>query len=318
MDALSASQDFAIVIPSDAVTVAAEIANRHASAKLFADYRSRRAANTLRRQDAALSAFAYYLCSVRVSADPVPLVSEPAAWSGMTWGLVAGFARWLLQRGYAIGTGNGRLCAVKVYAQLAMQAGAIDRSEWIAIQAVKGYGHAEGRHIDEGRARVRVGHKKAEPVTLTEAQAVQLKRGQPDTPQGRRDALMLCLLLDHRYARGSGCAAGGRPRPGSGGDPLLPVKGGQGADAPADARYAARGEGLRRGRRCAGRGAAVTQPATRWRPGAGGLVDAEVVKASEGAGPPRLGRGCGRGRGAESARPAALLGDAGGEERDAD
>jgi integrase len=37
---------------------------------------------------------------------------------------------------------------------------------------------------------------------LTEAQAAELKRYQPDTPQGRRDALLLCLLLDHGLRAG--------------------------------------------------------------------------------------------------------------------
>ena len=38
--------------------------------------------------------------------------------------------------------------------------------------------------------------KKAEPVPLTPGQAAKL-RTQPDTPQGRRDGLLLALLLDH-------------------------------------------------------------------------------------------------------------------------
>ena len=42
----------------------------------------------------------------------------------------------------------------------------------------------------------RKGAKKAQPVALTPDQAARLK-AQPDTPQGRRDALLLCLLLDH-------------------------------------------------------------------------------------------------------------------------
>jgi integrase len=42
----------------------------------------------------------------------------------------------------------------------------------------------------------RIGHKKAEHISISKDQARQLKN-QPDTPQGRRDALLMCLLLDH-------------------------------------------------------------------------------------------------------------------------
>jgi integrase len=46
------------------------------------------------------------------------------------------------------------------------------------------------------RIPTRKGAKKAQPVSLTPEQAARLK-AQPDTPLGRRDALLLCLLLDH-------------------------------------------------------------------------------------------------------------------------
>ena len=42
----------------------------------------------------------------------------------------------------------------------------------------------------------RIGAKKAEPLLLTAAQVAALK-DQPNTPQGRRDRLLMCLLLDH-------------------------------------------------------------------------------------------------------------------------
>jgi integrase len=94
------------------------------------------------------------------------------------------------------GTVNSALSTVKVYARLAMQAGALDRAEYVALRAVQGYGHTEGKRVDEARATARVGAKKAEPVPLSWEQIHRLKT-QPNTPQGRRDALLLCLLLDH-------------------------------------------------------------------------------------------------------------------------
>src|SRR5436305_6952877 len=64
------------------------------------------------------------------------------------------------------------------------------------IKMVSGYRHKEGRNVDQKREVTRVGNKKAEAVQITVEQARALK-GQPDTPQGRRDAFLLCLLLDH-------------------------------------------------------------------------------------------------------------------------
>src|SRR5438034_10985201 len=54
----------------------------------------------------------------------------------------------------------------------------------------------EGRNVDQKREVTRVGTKKAEAVPLTQEQARALKE-QSNTPQGRRDALLMCLLLDH-------------------------------------------------------------------------------------------------------------------------
>ena len=61
---------------------------------------------------------------------------------------------------------------------------------------MRGYGRTEDKHVDNARTPTRKGAKKARPVSLTLEQAARLK-AQPDTPQGRRDALLLCLLLDH-------------------------------------------------------------------------------------------------------------------------
>jgi integrase len=195
-----------LILTEDAarsLTLAGQLANGAAARGLFADYRERLAPNTRRRHANTLALFGACL------GDPQPhgagilgaprgaeLASSPTAWAGVTWGLVSLFQRWLLRGGYAIGTVNGHLSTVKTYARLAMLAGALDRGEHGAILAVKGFRHGEAKHVDELRAVTRNGAKKAEPVALTTAQAAEL-RAQPDTPQGRRDGLLLALLLDH-------------------------------------------------------------------------------------------------------------------------
>src|SRR5215213_11909439 len=80
-------------------------ADQFARTGVFADYQARRARNTLRRQLDDLATFADYLAAVQFYAEARDeaqrLYRDPATWSGMTYGLIAGFVRWLLQNGYA-------------------------------------------------------------------------------------------------------------------------------------------------------------------------------------------------------------------------
>lgn len=188
-----------------------EVANQVASRHTFTRYRERKAANTRRRHDADLSLFAEYLASVgavMASSPSAPpkrrpghfvrgeMASDPGAWQGVTWGLVEAFKPWLLAAGYSIASVNAALSTVKSYADLAAKAGAIDPNEARLIASIKGFSHGEGLNIDKQRHPARIGPKKAAWVILTTGQAKALK-SQPDTPQGRRDALLMCLLLDH-------------------------------------------------------------------------------------------------------------------------
>lgn len=180
--------------------VVGKAADQAARATVFDDYRDRRAANTLLRQDHDLALFANYLADVTYFADAggkAELLSrDPSAWSNVTHGLIEGFVRWQLQRGYAVGSVNVRLSTVKQYAKLAYKAGAIADDQYSLIRAVTGYAHKEWVRVDAKRDTTRVGAKKAAAVVLTRPQMKALKT-QPDTPQGRRDALLMCLLLDH-------------------------------------------------------------------------------------------------------------------------
>jgi integrase len=76
----------------------------------------------------------------------------------------------------------------------------ISTDEYALIRAVEGYRLKEGKRVDEKRAEAgvetRQGAKKATAVHISHDQARALK-SQPDTPQGRRDAVLMCLLLDH-------------------------------------------------------------------------------------------------------------------------
>lgn len=185
--------------------IVADTADVFARSGVFADYATRRAANTLRRQKADLALFAEYLAAIRfyerASAHKADaLQTDAAEWANITYGVVAGFVRWQLQQGYAIASINVRLSTVKQYAKLAFQAGTLSADQHALIRTVTGYQYKEQGRVDEKRAKdglpTRKGSKKAQSVSLTPAQAKALKQ-QPDTPQGRRDALLMCLLLDH-------------------------------------------------------------------------------------------------------------------------
>jgi integrase len=81
-----------------------------------------------------------------------------------------------------------------------LDAWAISPEESILIASVQEYANKEARHIGEKRRADGVdtlkGAKKAKAVTIPEDIARTLKE-QPDMPRGRRDNLIMCLLLDY-------------------------------------------------------------------------------------------------------------------------
>jgi integrase len=183
-----------IISPPDALAIAGQAANHAAAANVFEDYQQRIARNTARRQDADLRLFETFLAVAGLYV--CGLATDAECWRGMTWGIVAAFVQWQLQQGYAVGSVNVRLATVKRYCELAHQAGSVSAEAYTAIKTVKGYGRNQGKKVDEKRTATRLGDKKAAATGLTKEQADRLKQ-QPDTPQGRRDALLMCLLLDH-------------------------------------------------------------------------------------------------------------------------
>ena len=106
-----------------------------------------------------------------------------------------------LLQGYSVGSANVNLSTIKTYARLAIKAGVVDPAESQLIDTVHARSRRRDRQrIDEQRRNenipTRIGAKKAEPLLLTAAQTAAIKQ-QPDTPQGRRDRLLMCLLLEH-------------------------------------------------------------------------------------------------------------------------
>lgn len=200
MHILAISNNMLPELPSK-LAQAGQVANQIASKHVFQDYRERKAKNTLRRQDADLALFAKFHNHLHsTDLEPGKFAREPEAWNGITWGLLVGFVRWMLVQGYAVGSVNVRLSTIKTYAKLAMHAGVLLPSEYALIRAVSGYSRKEAASVDEKRETAKIpkrkSTKKAESVILTQEQ-VQALKNQPDTPQGCRDAFLICLLVDH-------------------------------------------------------------------------------------------------------------------------
>jgi integrase len=183
---------------------AAQAADEAAARGVFARYRGDLAAETRRAQDADLARWARYLERVGVGDAGCSWAEDPECWRPVSWGLVEGFVKWQESEGFALSTVARALSTVRAYCKQAARAGAIAPDALRLIETVTAPKGKAARNRDAERAVTRrpgrgkggAGAKKIEPVRLSSAQARQLKQ-QLDTPQGRRDALLMCLLLDH-------------------------------------------------------------------------------------------------------------------------
>lgn len=191
------------------LVLAGQAANAVARRHVLADYLARLSRNTRDRQADTLATFETFLRGSGVE-GAVDLAGDLEAWRGITWGLVETFKRWLVVEGYAIGSINVMLSTLRVYAGLAGKAGVLDAGEVNAIRAVQGYTLADGRNLDKARGQSRRSRvttrragvvrtvertKKGQAVVLSDDDARRL-RTQSNTPRGRRDALLVGLLLD--------------------------------------------------------------------------------------------------------------------------
>lgn len=182
---------------------AGQAANRFTAENVFESHRKRKAQNTLRRQAAELRDFEDYLRLIIEQTGTYlelplnALANDPSVWAGVTHGLVETYLNWCLAEGYAIPSINLRLSTIRVYARLAAKAGYLPGEEIRDINALRAYGFGEAKRVNEKRSQQRVGKKKAEPTLITDELTEALIDQRPDTAQGRRDQLLMCVLLHH-------------------------------------------------------------------------------------------------------------------------
>src|SRR6266699_3319134 len=149
---------------------------------------------TVRRQKTDLATFARFLASIGTQAGD--FYNDLGAWQGIRAGLLEAFIEWQKLQGYSIGTINVRLATLKAYCHLAYEVGILDIDTHTHIQGVKGIQRKQARNIDARRSPTRVGYKKAQAVEIP----IELLPALKHPASGflaKRDALLMCLLLDH-------------------------------------------------------------------------------------------------------------------------
>ncbi|MEL6524098.1 MAG: tyrosine-type recombinase/integrase [Chloroflexota bacterium] len=206
-DIIQHSNDSNALAPQDAerLEAFAQVADRVTSDNRFAKYRDELTINTTRAHDYDLSVFADYLqrgALISITGDT--LASDPQAWASITYGIVETFTEWLISQGYALSTVNRRLATVRKYADLSFKAGVLDAQTIAMIKTVKGYTGKRAVNRDEKREQTRILRDNGKPIKKPENVRIPgsvVKKLKTDhdmsTPQGRRDAVLMSLLLDH-------------------------------------------------------------------------------------------------------------------------
>jgi len=191
---IATESSIAKVEPLRSMAEAARLAREYVRATKLTESQEGLRKETIRRQKTDLTPFATFLESIGVT--PGDFYNDLDAWAGITPDLIETFVQWQKRQGYAIGSINVRLATVKAYCHLAFSAGKLDTDTHTHIQGVKGIQRKQARNIDAGRETKRVGDKKAEPVDIPLELLYRLKH--PETGfLPKRDALLMCLLLDH-------------------------------------------------------------------------------------------------------------------------
>lgn len=183
--------------------IVGKAADQAARQNVFAEALAYKADNTLRAYKANLQTFCdEYLPAANIQRDVDAMMTDPAQWAFLTYGIVKGFREWMLQQGYALGTVTHKLSTVKRFAKLATEARVIDHDTADEISTVKGPPSGkQGKRLNERREEAgiprRMSKKKQETLLLTQPEIYKMLTEHPETPQGRRDRVMVCLGLEH-------------------------------------------------------------------------------------------------------------------------
>lgn len=149
----------------------------------------------------ALKRFCAFTAEQGVKLDPVRMHTTPSLWQGVTGDLLSAFQGELMEAGYAPRTINRMVSHLRVYLRLCAQAGVISQDDYLRAQHAKAIRKRGAEQLRAARVAAgdapRLGRAKEIHANITEAQAAVLLNEHPGTPRGRRNRLLMHLLLHH-------------------------------------------------------------------------------------------------------------------------
>lgn len=199
MNALTPIQNNPISTDTQRTAELAAAADEAAQQTAFGQYQLAKSANTLARQKGNLAKFAMFLNEHGASVSADELFSRAESWGHISFGLVEAFKLSLVQAGYALSSVNVYLSTIKSYAKLAYKSGVLSADEYHAIQAIEGYSGRSATNVNAKRPVIRLSNEKEQAILIPVEMIQKLKSLDfyPDTPAGKRDCFIMCLMLDH-------------------------------------------------------------------------------------------------------------------------
>ena len=168
-----------------------DVINNNPFAEVFAE----KSENTRKRYNKELRNFGAFLYP---AAPQPPRMLQPADWKGVTAQDIREYKNYLLYtRGLSVSSVNQTVFIVRSFGALSAAYDGMSETEvFKATQKAKGIKSNAAENINELRGTTRASNKKEKATIITKFQAEKLKHEHADDLQGRRDALLMCLLLD--------------------------------------------------------------------------------------------------------------------------
>ena len=161
----------------------------------FAEVFAEKSENTRKRYSKELLNFGTFLYP---NAPEPPFMLQPSDWSDVTADDIRDYKHYLTYtRGLAVSSINQTIFIIRSFGALSAAYGGMSETEvFKATQKAKGIKSNAAENINELRGATRASNKKEKATIISKYQAERLKHEHADDLQGRRDALLMCLLLD--------------------------------------------------------------------------------------------------------------------------
>jgi integrase len=172
--------------------------NADASAYSFADQIAELSIANRRQLGIILKKWCDFLEGVGIHRTPDQLRENPTAWGFVTDLLLLDYRQRLLNEAYGRATIRRHFEMLRKLITVAYRAGGIcDEQEMHRILAIRSYEGRRGTPLPYPPRPNSIRTAPEHRIPLSPEQAHILKHTHPNSPQGRRDALLMCLLLDH-------------------------------------------------------------------------------------------------------------------------